>query len=356
MSEALRDMLAAMNGLADSIRQVNIGRSIKDAQAEVDKLKANEGLDDFEKMRAQRAIAQATGAKVASLGGNAFSQQQALAILSPQDVDTKMAQLEATGERTVAGAVNKLQEQERQLAREDEDRKFQQQLKLEYAKANIRAQSEANKPKKYKGLLASEGTTINKARLIGTSVGKMENIINNMSDAEFITPAAFSRDQRMLQALKANAQDIITRLRTGAALNESEVKFYDDLMTGKTSSGAKISRQRMLDQLGVLKDMFGEEHRQYLKTAIAEERVSPDTAFRLIKSGEQAFGAEDSDLRGVMSDAYGFQVPNTQTNDPINKGIPRGENKAPPAQQQQAPVQQQAAPPAIPGLTFRKKD
>lgn len=136
---ALKDVLDGFDRLAESLREVNIGKSISEAQKQVESLQANQDLSEFDRIKAQKAIAQATGARVQQLGGNAFSAQQAMAALAPAPIDLQQSKLEATGEKTVVGAVGALEKKQKA----EEFAKEQRQLKMDIQK--IEAQGEESR-------------------------------------------------------------------------------------------------------------------------------------------------------------------------------------------------------------------
>lgn len=135
MSEALQQMLQAMNGLAESIRNVSIGNSIQKAQARVDQIRQDQTMDEFQRIEAQQALAKAMGAEVVSRGGNAFMAQQAMASLAPEVPDMQMQQLKATGKGTIAEATQALQQQQEEKQIAAEERAFKRAILLEQLKA-----------------------------------------------------------------------------------------------------------------------------------------------------------------------------------------------------------------------------
>src|ERR1044072_6795615 len=130
------ELLSAFNSLADSVRDVSLGVSIRDAQKQVDAVRQNQDLNDLEKIKQQQAIAQQAGANIISRGGNAFLAQQAMASLAPHIPDEQMRQMESTGKDTFAEAQQALHDRALKEEKEKEARDLQGKKELEAMKVD----------------------------------------------------------------------------------------------------------------------------------------------------------------------------------------------------------------------------
>lgn len=131
MASPTQEMLAAFNSLADSIRDVSIGNSVKRAQNKVEEIRQDQNMNDFEKIKAQQSLAKMVGGEVARYGGNASMVNQAMQSLAPEVPDTRLAALESTGKTSIAEATRALQDEAEDRQFKKEERAFKRQKMLQ---------------------------------------------------------------------------------------------------------------------------------------------------------------------------------------------------------------------------------
>lgn len=128
MPDGNGELLAAFDHLAKSVNQVQIGNSIARAQDKINIIRQDQTMNEFEKVKAQQALAQAMGTEVLARGGDAAHAEQARLGLAPQIPDAAMRQMEATGKATFAEAQTAIREkaikEQRDLIKFQEDQKL----------------------------------------------------------------------------------------------------------------------------------------------------------------------------------------------------------------------------------------
>jgi hypothetical protein len=128
---AQEDLLASFGTLANGIRDLAIGNSVKKAQDKVDELNKDSTLSQFERIRQQQAIAKSVSTGIVGMGGSASAAQTAMMSLSPEIPDARLAALEATGKGSIEEATKALQEEEEKRTFEKEKRAYQRQKMLQ---------------------------------------------------------------------------------------------------------------------------------------------------------------------------------------------------------------------------------
>jgi hypothetical protein len=122
------ELMAAFDNLAKTVNQIQISNSISRAQGKVDAIRNDQKMNEFDKIKAQQALAQSMGVEVLARGGDAAHAEQARLALAPVIPDAAMRQMEATGKDTLAGAQQAIHD--RTIKEERDKLKFEADLKL----------------------------------------------------------------------------------------------------------------------------------------------------------------------------------------------------------------------------------
>lgn len=222
------ELLAAFDSLANSIVQVRVGNSIKQAQARVDEINADHSKNEFERIKAQQAVAQQVGGNILAMSGDSVRAQAAAASLAPNIPSDAFAQLEATGKGTIVEARKQVAEDAQKRAMELEKLKGQlklQEIKLQNeGKLDVKNVSGAAKPVPNQVTSQLSGLMDMKSRLQdlkdnfaekGSQIGPLDQYRPNL-----LTPAADV-------AYKADVKQFFNdyrRVITGAAASIPELK------------------------------------------------------------------------------------------------------------------------------------
>lgn len=265
MSDQLQQMLASFQALADSIRNVSIGNSIQRAQQQVDTIRQNQELNDFEKIKAQQQLARTVGGEVMRYGGNAFMAQQAMASLAPDVPNMQMAQLEATGKATFAEAAQELQNKQEELLAKREQRAFAREKQMLDLKAAAEERlAKAKEAGKVKPLTRPEEEKLynlldrqtslkdllaqfdEKAGAVGPVAGRIPDIASSIPGAGLVgfTPEATAYRMQVMQDFNE-----YRRIVTGAAASIPELKSIRLATLNETDTGDnfKAKAQAILD-------------------------------------------------------------------------------------------------------------
>jgi hypothetical protein len=140
MASPNQELLASFDQLAQGVQQVQISNAIKRAQAQVDAIRNNNDMNDFEKIRAQQNFAQNVAASVLAVGGDAAQAQQARLSLAPVVPDEAMRTLEATGKGNLADAQEALRQ--KQIKQQQDQETFQNKLAMQKQSAHDEAMKE----------------------------------------------------------------------------------------------------------------------------------------------------------------------------------------------------------------------
>lgn len=289
---ANQEMLAAFDNLANTITSIRVGNAIQKAQEQAQQIRNNQKLSEFDQIKAQQSIAQATSASILALGGTASDAQQARLALVPEIPDQAMRAMEATGKKTLAEAQQALKLEA--VKNEKDMLKYKNDLEMEKQRAHDAKMLEmagikAQKPPK--GFAPAELKDMRKAADIGQALTDAIGAADQLSNTDMVTSEFLSRNKRVFNILKANAQDIITRLRTGAALNKDEEAFYANLTGSMT--GGEITPTRLKETLGLMRDQFYKEFKSPIEMAMARGDVSNDTAVNMAAVGMKKFNQRD---------------------------------------------------------------
>lgn len=315
MSESLQQMLAAMDSLANSIRQISIGNSIQKAQSRADQIRQDQTMDEFQRIEAQQALAQSMGAEVISRGGSASMAQQAMASLAPQVPDLQMERLKATGKSTISEATQALQQEQEEKQLAAEERAFKRQLMLE----QLRAKREAAKGQA-KDLKPIPPSVSNKLSELSDMRSQLADLKANFDQkGSLIGPVA----SRLRPNLLTPAEDVAYA---------SQVKdFFNQYRRIITGAAASIPELKSLLPAVPNETDWGPDFLAKIDTQIAGVDRALTNRVKLLK----AQGRDTSDLEEVLG-VSAIPAPAT-------------------SQQQQAPAMQSQPQGAVPGLTRRKK-
>lgn len=295
------ELFQAFKDFASTMRQVQMGNAIQEAHKKVEAIRSNQEMNEFEQIKAQQAVASMTASTILSSGGSAEMAQQARLALAPEIPDAQFQALQGTGKATLAEARDQLQVEA--LKREKDMLKYKNDLDMEKQRAHDAAMLEAagiKAKKPLKGFAPAELKDMRKAADVGKALTSAIDAAGNLGPAAVLTPEFLSRDKRTFNILKANAQDIITRLRTGAALNKNEEAFYAGLL-GK-GTGGEITPERLKETLGLVRGQFYNEYKTPIEMGLARGDVSNDVALQTAAVGMQSFGQKDLDfLKAIRS-------------------------------------------------------
>lgn len=332
-----QEMFQAFQDFAATMRRVQMGNAIAEAQKKVEAIRSNQEMNEFEQIKAQQAVASMTASSILSGGGDAAMAQQARLALSPEIPDQQFQALQGTGKATIAEARKQLQMDA--LKQEKDMLKYKNDLEMEKQRAHDAALKDLagikNQPKP-KGFAQAELKDMRKAADVGEALSSAIDAADSLGPGAVITPQFLSRDKRTFNILKANAQDIITRLRTGAALNKNEEAFYASL-TG-SGMGGEITPERLKETLSLMRGQFYNEYKNAIDLAHARGDVETDTAVSMAAQGMRKFGQRDAkanleyikQLRGLGAAPPGVDMaPSAQNSQGIKVGTGAGIPAAP---------------------------
>lgn len=344
-----QEMFDAFQTFAATMRRVQMGNAIAEAQKKVEAIRSNQEMNEFEQIKAQQAVASMTASTILANGGDAAMAQQARLSLAPDIQDQHFQALQATGKATIAEAQQQLQLEA--VKKEKDMLKYKNDLEMEKQRAHdaslLKAAGiKAQKPPK--GFAPAELKDMRKAADVGEALSAAIDAADSLGPGAVITPQFLSRDKRAFNILKANAQDIITRLRTGAALSKNEEAFYASL-TGN-GTGGEITPERLKETLSLMRGQFYNEYKNAIDLAHARGDVETDTAVSMAAQGMRKFGQTDAkanldyikQLRGLGEPVPGVGAPSAQN----SQGFPVGQGVQPAGS---------VPPAAIPGFSTTKK-
>jgi hypothetical protein len=216
------ELLKSFQMLASGIKDMAIGNSIKRAQGKVDEIRADQNMNEFERIKAQQALANAMGNEVLGLGGDAARAQQARLSLAPEIPDAAMRQLEATGASTLAQAQQSLLDK----AKKDELEKFKREADL---KITLQKLENAGK-------LATKGATAQKP-VPNQVTDKLSNLMDMKAQLEDMK-ANFAAKGSQIGPMDQYRPNILTPAEDVAYTSQVKDFFnqYRRVITGAAAS------------------------------------------------------------------------------------------------------------------------
>lgn len=230
---ALQDVLQGFQSLANTVKEIAMGNAVQKAQLKAEEVLKRNDLNEFEKIRAQQAIANEVATGILGQGGDAARAHQARMSLAPQIPDQFMAQLEGTGKPTIGEASAELRKQDRE-ARLKEIR-TQRQLMLEQKELELEAKKDIAglqmEAKLHAPMSAKETTELSG---LANQVGNWQETgrqARKLGTIKLDTPEWLNSTQaKNFQRLK-NASDAVLRNELfGATLTNNELAAFKGII------------------------------------------------------------------------------------------------------------------------------
>jgi hypothetical protein len=145
-----QEMFQAFQDFAATMRRVQMGNAIQEAQKKVEAIRSNQELNEFEQIKAQQAVASMTASSILANGGDAAMAQQARLSLAPDIQDQHFQALQATGKGTIAEAQQQLHvdalKQEKDMLKYKNDLEMERQRQHDPTMERIAAGKKDTKP------------------------------------------------------------------------------------------------------------------------------------------------------------------------------------------------------------------
>ena len=289
MKSYQEQVFKGMDDLIGSLKEYNIGKSIQTAKQKIAELQEKD-INEFDRRAAQHAIAQSASQAVLGFGGSAEAAQQIRLGMAPPELDMKEAQLRATGKDTVAEATIALQKEQEAAAIRNEKRAQADKIQLKQMDIEAAKELAALKGVNKKDFGVQDKNTIAKSLEMGKVFNDTIARANKVSGIEFLSPEALSRDRRLFEITKKNAIDVLTRLRTGAALNESEERFYGGLIS-ELSKG-DVTPQRLIENVQAIKQGIRRTWESRIEMG-EDSGLNPEILKKYKARGETIFGPSE---------------------------------------------------------------